>query len=67
MLERSHQQQILRAVEGGVYQGAHLAQMLGACLFHLYLHLSVARVHIVELFLAALSVVDWRLLECSHQ
>ena len=24
------------AVEGGVYQGAHLAQVLGACLFHLY-------------------------------
>ena len=47
------------AVEGGVYQGAHLAQVLGACLFHLYLHLAVARVHIVKLLLAALTGVEF--------
>lgn len=47
------------AVEGGVYQGAHLAQMLGACLFHLNLHLAVARVYIVKLLLAALTGVEF--------
>ena len=47
------------AVEGGVYQGTHLAQILGACLFHLYLHLAVARVYIVKLLLAALTGVEF--------
>ena len=47
------------AVGGGIYQGAHLAQMLGACLFHLNLHLAVARVYIVKLLLAALTGVEF--------
>ena len=47
------------AVEGGVYQGAHLAQVLGACLFHLNLHFAVARVYIVKLLLAALTGVEF--------
>ena len=47
------------AIEVGIHQGTHFLQMLGASLLHLYLHLSVARVHIIELLLATLSGVKF--------
>ena len=51
--------EIRLAIKTGIDEGSHLVEMLRASLFHLYLHLSVARVHIVELLLAALSVVEF--------
>ena len=51
--------EIRLAIKAGIDECPHLVEMLRASLFHLYLHLSVARVHIVELLLAALSVVEF--------
>ena len=51
--------EIRLAIKAGIDEGSHLVEVLRASLFHLYLHLSVARVHIVELLLAALSVVEF--------
>ena len=51
--------EIRLAIKTGIDEGSHLVEVLCASLLHLYLHLSVARVHIVELFLAALSVVEF--------
>ena len=36
---------------GNIYHSAYLTEMGSACLFHLYLHLAVGWVHIVELLL----------------
>ena len=51
--------EIRLAIKAGIDECSHLVEMLRANLFHLYLYLSVARVHIVELLLAALSVVEF--------
>ena len=41
----------------GINQGTQFTKMLGTSLFHFYLHLSVTRIYIVELLLAALAIV----------
>ena len=47
------------AIEAGIYQGSHLVEMLGAGTLHLYLNLTVSRVHIVKLLFSALAVVQF--------
>ena len=51
--------EIRQTVVAGVHQGTHLVKMLGTSLFHLNLHLTVSRVHIVKLLFAALSVIQF--------
>ena len=51
--------EIRQTVVAGVHQSTHLVKMLGTSLFHLNLHLTVSRVHIVKLLFAALSVIQF--------
>ena len=51
--------EIRLAIKTGIDESPHLVEVLCASLLHLYLYLSVARVHIVELLLATLSVVEF--------
>ena len=48
-----------QAIITSIYQCSHLLQVLGTSTLHLYLNLTVARVHVVELLLATLSRVEF--------